>query len=140
MYVMEINQRKCTLIFTLGKKKAAIVTPYPGTTRDTLEYYIDLFGYPVIIYDTCGIRYRDVNLIEAEGVQVTLETIKSSELLILVIDAEKYHVWLNHTLNGNMLCYVKDYMINELQVPDIINRSATSLAVLFKKKCLIDLI
>ncbi|KAI4454167.1 trna modification gtpase gtpbp3 [Holotrichia oblita] len=130
-------QRKQVLF--QGKKKAAIVTPYPGTTRDTLEYYIDLFGYPVILYDTCGIRYRDVNLIEAEGVQITLDTIKSSELLILVIDAGKYHVWLNHTANGDLLCYVKDYIINELQVPDIINRDATTLRYLFQKRCLIVL-
>lgn len=71
--------------------------------------------------------------------QVTLDTIKSSELLILVIDAGKYHVWLNHTPNGDMLCYVKDYIINELQVPDIINRGANSLRYLFQKRCLIVL-
>ncbi|KRT83192.1 50S ribosome-binding GTPase [Oryctes borbonicus] len=133
----EPNVGKSSLYNFLCKKKAAIVTPYPGTTRDTLEYYIDLFGYPVILYDTCGIRYRDVNLIEAAGVQITLDTIKSSELLLLVIDAEKYHVWLNNTEKGNLLCYVKDYIINELQVPDIINRGATNLLYLFKKRCLI---
>ncbi|GJQ67772.1 hypothetical protein Trydic_g21081 [Trypoxylus dichotomus] len=133
----EPNVGKSSLYNFLCKKKAAIVTPYPGTTRDTLENYIDLFGYPVILYDTCGIRYRDVNLIEAEGVQVTLDTIKSSELLLLVIDAEKFHVWLNNTEKGNLLYYVKDYIINDLQVPDIINRSATDLLSLFRKRCLI---
>lgn len=121
----------------LGKRKAAIVTPYPGTTRDTLEHYIDLFGYPVILYDTCGIRYKGVNIIETEGVQITLDTIKSSQLLVLVIDAEKYHVWLNHTVNGDVVGYIKDYIINELKVPDIINRAAKKLGDLFKKNSIV---
>jgi tRNA modification GTPase len=62
------NAGKSTLFNYLARREAAIVTPYPGTTRDVLEVHLDLGGYPVTILDTAGIRETD-DPIEQEGVR-----------------------------------------------------------------------
>jgi len=51
-----------------GQRPAAIVSPIPGTTRDTLEVSLNLAGYPVILTDTAGIR-ESQDLVEQEGIR-----------------------------------------------------------------------
>ncbi|KAG0143829.1 hypothetical protein CROQUDRAFT_48208 [Cronartium quercuum f. sp. fusiforme G11] len=49
------NVGKSTLLNWIGKE-ASIVSPYPGTTRDIVEVSIDFHGFPLILYDTAGLR------------------------------------------------------------------------------------
>ena len=61
------NVGKSTLMNVLSKKDRSIVSPKPGTTRDVVSVEIVLFGLPVTLIDTAGIRNTE-DEIEKEGV------------------------------------------------------------------------
>ena len=60
------NVGKSTLMNALAGRDVAITSPIPGTTRDLIEVFLDLRGYPVILVDTAGIR-ESADPIEQEG-------------------------------------------------------------------------
>jgi len=62
------NAGKSTLLNRLARREAAIVSPYPGTTRDVIEVHMDLDGYPATLLDTAGVRQSD-DPVEREGVR-----------------------------------------------------------------------
>src|SRR5207302_6983795 len=65
------NAGKSSLLNRLARREAAIVSPYPGTTRDVIEVHLDLGGYPVTLLDTAGVRDSD-EPVEQEGVRRSL--------------------------------------------------------------------
>lgn len=79
------NAGKSSLLNALLMCNRAIVTPVPGTTRDTIEEYLNLQGIPVRIIDTAGLRDTD-DLIEREGVARTRRVIQQADLVLLVLD------------------------------------------------------
>ena len=79
------NVGKSSLLNALLKKDRAIVTPIAGTTRDSLEETIDLFGIPLRLVDTAGIIKTD-NLAEKEAVKRSRRCIKEANLVFLVLD------------------------------------------------------
>ena len=60
------NAGKSSLLNALSRRDVAIVTDEPGTTRDVLEVPLDLGGYPVLLFDTAGLREAD-SLAEKRG-------------------------------------------------------------------------
>src|SRR5271166_1781074 len=80
------NAGKSTLFNRLARREAAIVSPFPGTTRDVLELHIDLGGYPVTVLDTAGIREAD-DPVEREGVRRATEQAAAASLVLWVTDA-----------------------------------------------------
>src|SRR5205814_4577317 len=62
------NAGKSSLLNQLAQREAAIVSPYPGATRDVIEVHLDLGGYPVTLLDTAGVRESD-DPVEQEGVR-----------------------------------------------------------------------
>ena len=83
--VGEVNVGKSSLLNLLSKRKIAIVSEEKGTTRDIIETYLNLDGYPVILADTAGIRETH-NEVEKIGVSLTFEKIKEADLNIVMID------------------------------------------------------
>ena len=79
------NAGKSTLFNRLARREAAIVSPYPGTTRDVIEVHLDLRGYPVTLLDTAGIRDSD-DPVEREGVRRASERAAAADLVLWVID------------------------------------------------------
>jgi tRNA modification GTPase len=79
------NAGKSTLFNRLARREAAIVSPFPGTTRDVLELHLDLRGYPVIVLDTAGIRESD-DPVEREGVRRASEQAAAADLVLWMID------------------------------------------------------
>jgi len=82
------NVGKSSLLNRLLRTSRAIVTPFPGTTRDTLEETINLQGIPLILVDTAGIA-DSTDLVERLGVERSRQALASADLALLVIDASE---------------------------------------------------
>ena len=84
------NAGKSSLINALAQRDVAIVSPMAGTTRDIIETYLDLGGYPVIVADTAGIRDQtDDNAhgsIESEGIRRAIKRAEDADICVLVFD------------------------------------------------------
>jgi len=80
------NAGKSTLFNRLARRDAAIVSPFPGTTRDVLEVHLDLAGFPVTVLDTAGIRETN-DPIEREGVRRASAQAARADLVLWVVDA-----------------------------------------------------
>lgn len=75
------NAGKSSLLNALARRDVAIVSPTPGTTRDTIEVRCDLGGLPVTFVDTAGLRdTRDA--IEREGVNRMVARAQAADLVL----------------------------------------------------------
>ena len=81
----EVNAGKSSLLNLLSKREAAIVSEEEGTTRDIIETYLNIDGYPVILADTAGIRDAK-NKIEKKGILLAINKYKESDLNLIIID------------------------------------------------------
>jgi tRNA modification GTPase len=82
------NAGKSSLLNQLLGRNRAIVSPIPGTTRDTIEETANIRGIPVIFVDTAGLREaRDE--IEVEGIKRSRQSLAQAELILHVLDASE---------------------------------------------------
>jgi tRNA modification GTPase len=82
------NVGKSSLLNALLQKDRAIVTDAPGTTRDTIEEYLNINGLPLRIIDTAGIR-ESHDMAEKEGVKRSIRAMEDADLVIAVIDGSE---------------------------------------------------
>ena len=82
------NAGKSSLLNQLLGHERAIVSPIPGTTRDTIEETANIRGIPVIFVDTAGLR-EATDQIEAEGIRRSHESLTRAELVLHVLDASE---------------------------------------------------
>jgi tRNA modification GTPase len=85
------NVGKSSLLNALLRTERAIVTPIPGTTRDTLEEIANVRGVPLVLTDTAGLRADDAtnDPIERIGMDRTRRALGESDLALLVLDGSK---------------------------------------------------
>ena len=81
----EVNAGKSSLLNLLSKREVAIVSEEEGTTRDVIETFLNIDGYPVILADTAGIREAKSE-VEKKGILLALEKSKEADLSIIMID------------------------------------------------------
>jgi tRNA modification GTPase len=82
------NAGKSSLLNQLLGHDRAIVSPIPGTTRDTIEETANIRGLPVVFIDTAGLREaRDE--IEFEGIRRSWKTLENAELVLHVLDGSE---------------------------------------------------
>ncbi|MBT6601570.1 MAG: tRNA uridine-5-carboxymethylaminomethyl(34) synthesis GTPase MnmE [Nitrospina sp.] len=79
------NVGKSSLLNALLKEDRAIVTPLPGTTRDTLEEKIRIKDSHINIIDSAGLRNHP-EIIEQEGIRRTRSAIENSDLNLVIFD------------------------------------------------------
>lgn len=79
------NAGKSSLLNSLLRREAAIVTDEPGTTRDLVEAQLDLDGLKVRVTDTAGLR-APAGKVEAIGIARARERAKGADLVILLED------------------------------------------------------
>ena len=83
--VGDVNAGKSSLLNLLSKRNVAIVSEEEGTTRDIIEVYLNIDGYPVILADTAGIR-DSKNEVEKKGMLLAINKSKESDLNLIMID------------------------------------------------------
>ena len=81
------NAGKSSLFNRLLARDRAIVTPLPGTTRDTLEESLSVGGIPLRLIDTAGLRGDGADEAEQHGIARTHEVLADADLILLVHDA-----------------------------------------------------
>lgn len=82
------NVGKSTLLNALLNEERAIVSDIAGTTRDTIEDEININGVVFRFIDTAGIR-ETADVIEAKGVERSLEKMRQAKLIIYMVDAQE---------------------------------------------------
>ena len=82
------NAGKSSLLNRILKEDRAIVTEFEGTTRDTIEEYVNINGIPLKLIDTAGIRNAK-DEVEKIGIHKSKEIAKNADLIIAIFDASK---------------------------------------------------
>ena len=82
------NAGKSSLLNKMLKEDRAIVTDIEGTTRDTIEEFVNIKGVPFKIIDTAGIRKAD-NEIEKIGIDKSKKALREADLVIAIFDISK---------------------------------------------------
>ena len=82
------NVGKSSLLNALLRANRAIVTPIPGTTRDTVEEGCNLQGIPLTLVDTAGISTPE-NLIERLGIERSRQALAQADMVLLVVDGNQ---------------------------------------------------
>lgn len=82
------NVGKSSLLNAILQEDRALVTAIPGTTRDSIEEIIDIFGIPVRIIDTAGIRDNACE-VEVLGIQRAKELINKADLVVFLLDGSR---------------------------------------------------
>jgi len=82
------NVGKSSLLNALLRTSRAIVSPLPGTTRDTLEEVLNLRGIPLCLVDTAGIT-ESADLVERLGIERSHQALQQADLVLLVLDGSE---------------------------------------------------
>ncbi|MCL7487118.1 MAG: tRNA uridine-5-carboxymethylaminomethyl(34) synthesis GTPase MnmE [Desulfobulbaceae bacterium] len=80
------NVGKSSLLNALLQEERALVTPVPGTTRDTIEEFISIRGVPARLVDTAGIR-EHAGSVEEMGIQRARQKMREADLVLFMVDA-----------------------------------------------------
>ncbi|WP_027405822.1 tRNA uridine-5-carboxymethylaminomethyl(34) synthesis GTPase MnmE [Anaerovibrio sp. RM50] len=82
------NAGKSSIMNLLLGQERAIVTDVPGTTRDSIEEYVNIGGIPLRLIDTAGIRDTD-DIVEKIGVEKAYSYANDAELVLAVFDSNE---------------------------------------------------
>ena len=81
------NAGKSSLLNALLGESRAIVSATPGTTRDSIEEWLDIDGWPVRLVDTAGLRETDDD-IEGEGVARARDLMEKADIVLNLTPAD----------------------------------------------------
>lgn len=115
------NVGKSSLLNRLLKEEKAIVTDIEGTTRDTIEEYVNVRGVPLKLVDTAGIRETD-DIVEKIGVERSKKAIETADFVILILNqSEKLSTKDIELLN--LTQFTKRLIVlNKSDLPAVLNR------------------
>ncbi len=116
------NVGKSTLFNALLGKNRAIVTPFPGTTRDYLEDRIIIKGSLFSLVDTAGMRYSR-HPVEKEGVQRGKDLAGQADGIILIMDASLKETKEDLALLKLYPEKIRLLLFNKIDLPQKIDKS-----------------
>jgi tRNA modification GTPase len=150
------NAGKSTLLNVLLNEDRAIVSDIAGTTRDTIEEVINIDGILFRLIDTAGIRQHTSDVIEAAGIEKSLEKMKQADVALYLFDVNELSAAglkqiaadLANDANHVLLVGNKVDVVNETEarnkfstVGNIIFISAKSaLHIEVLKECMLDVV
>ena len=82
------NVGKSSLLNFFAKTERAIVTDIPGTTRDSIEEFVNVGGVPLKIIDTAGIRLSG-DTVEKIGIERARDCARRAELILALFDSSR---------------------------------------------------
>ncbi len=85
------NVGKSTLVnYILGEQRL-ITSPVPGTTRDSIDSYVERDGKKYLLIDTAGIRRKSrvSQVLEKHSVFRAVRAMERADIVLLMIDAEE---------------------------------------------------
>ncbi len=129
------NVGKSSLFNALLREDRAIVTPQPGTTRDTVGELCEIVGLAVRLVDTAGIR-ATIDPVEQLGVKRSQSEIEASDLALFVLDGsesftpEDGEVWEGVKNGSVLLVRNKSDLECHLELPsEIVHEAGEGVAV-----------
>ena len=134
------NAGKSSLFNYLGQADRAIVTKYPGTTRDILSARILINQREFCLKDTAGFR-ENPDLVEKKGIQKVLEEVSHSDLCLFLVESvlplkERCFLGLDRlNLDKTVIVFSKSDQLSASE-RDLFLKEAGS--YLKKKYCLVD--
>ena len=110
------NVGKSSLMNALLGEERSIVTPIPGTTRDTIEEAANIRGIPVRFTDTAGIR-KPRGKAEKLGIERSHNVLRRSDIGIHILDSSKLLSIADIELSKfyNDKCVIK--VLNKIDLP-----------------------
>lgn len=117
----EPNAGKSSLLNTLAKREAVIVSDVAGTTRDAIDVYLNIGGYPVIFTDTAGLHSTEEQ-IEKKGIEIAYEKAEDADLIVALIDGENPNVEQFEKLST----YCKNKIIYVVNKSDVLSQEQCS--------------
>jgi len=88
-FIGQPNVGKSSLVNALLGEDRVVVADFPGTTREPQDTFVLHDKYPFLLIDTVGIRRKARYSLESEGVARTLEAVRLSDVVMLVLDADR---------------------------------------------------
>jgi tRNA modification GTPase len=83
------NAGKSSLLNSLLGYGRAIVSPAPGTTRDTIEEAVEIQGSKFLLTDTAGLREHTLDPAEEEGMRRTRAALERCNVAIFLLDGSR---------------------------------------------------
>jgi len=107
------NVGKSALVNSLLGEERVIVSETPGTTRDSIDVFLEFKGFKIHLVDTAGlVRKRKIeDKTVYFAILRTLETLKKSEIAVLLLDAETGVTTFDKYLGGLLTDLLKGVII-----------------------------
>jgi tRNA modification GTPase len=116
------NVGKSSLLNRLLREERAIVTPIPGTTRDTIEETVLIKGLPVRLIDTAGIRQaRDE--VEEAGIHRTREKVLQAQLVLFLLDTSRPLEEADRAIFKEIGQKPAILLLNKMDLPSVVSRT-----------------
>ena len=144
------NVGKSSLMNLLLQKDRSIVSPEPGTTRESLAERVRFYQEDIQLADTPGVRrMRSVtDKLEGMMVQSTMRALKDSDIVLLLIDGSSDHLVdqelklafyaFDSQYKALIILYNKNDLVEEVQKARL-DHSIEEYEFLFKKIVTLDI-
>ncbi|MEC8243279.1 MAG: tRNA uridine-5-carboxymethylaminomethyl(34) synthesis GTPase MnmE [Verrucomicrobiota bacterium] len=121
------NAGKSSIFNNIIGLDRAIIDQKPGTTRDFIDYNINLGKINIQLYDTAGIRETNEE-IEIQGIERTYQLVKDADLVLLVLDRSlPYPSIIDHDIKNGIKDKKTILVLNKSDLQNKINITGSHL-------------